>query len=284
MLKKDTMQLYNVNTVDYLQSSEFKDISNFISTLRDQREAGLLSRYPEHKINPRCQKNQDISFSFVERNTPFFDIPCENLLHQGLDGWVDIIEWHYQLNCFLKGMYHRLEWSKLPNNNPDAFLQLVWKDWSTSNTQFSQLMEHAAELFTSLNLLDYHREFIYNSNINAVSLDDVRELFEALVHEGIFLKADGDLYKVYQGVELVDANTNVKRKYHSGQISKMDELHVRSTFKARTLPILQNLTTKLNFIPTDIAGFEGIWLVQKFGGQVWFIPQYLVFYNKRVYN
>jgi hypothetical protein len=145
-------------------------------------------------------------------------------------------------------------------------------------------MEHAAELFTSLNLLDYHREFIYNSNINAVSLDDVRELFEALVHAGIFLQADGDLYKVYQGVELVDANTNVKRKYHSGQISKMDELHVRSTFKAKTLPILQNLTTKLNFIPTDIAGFEGIWLVQKFGGQVWFIPQYLVFYNKRVYN
>jgi hypothetical protein len=277
------MELYNVNTTEYLESAEFKDIVSFIDTIRNQREIDLIARYPNYQINPRCQKNQDISFSFVERNTPFFDMPCETLLHKDNNGWIDIIEWHYHLNCFHKGIYHRMEWSKLPNHNPDKFLHEIYQDWNTNET-FQALMKQSAEAFASFNLLDYHKNFIYNEQIEPISLDDVRELFDALVVEGVFLAKKGDLYQVYENLEFEQANTNVKRKYYSGQITKMDELHVRSTFAVKTLAILQKLNTKINFIPNDLKGFDGIWLVQKLGGKICFIPQNLVFYNKRVYN
>jgi hypothetical protein len=277
------MELYNVNTTEYLQSTEFKDIVEFINGIRDQRKVNLLNRHPSYQINPRCQRDQDISFSFIERNTPFFDMPCETLLHKDSNGWIDIIEWHYHLNCFHKGMYHRLEWSKLPNHNPDKFLQEIYEDWNT-NKEFQLLMTQSAEAFNLHNLLAYHKNFIYNEQFEPISLDDVKELFDALVNQGVFLSKDGDLYQVYEGLEIEQATTNVKRKYYSGQITKMDELHVRSTFTVKTLSILKNLTTKINFIPNDIRGFDGIWLVQKLGGKICFIPQNLVFYNKRVYN
>jgi len=277
------MQLYNVNTVEYLQSTEFKDIVNFINNVRNQREVNLLNRHPGYQVNPRCQKDQDISFSFVERNTPFFDMPCETLLHKDSNGWIDIVEWHFHLNCFHKGIYHRLEWSKLSNHNPDKFLQEIYQDW-ISNTDFQLSMTQSAEAFNLYNLLDYHKNFVYNENFEPISLDDVRELFDALVVEGVFLNKDNDLYQIYKNLTVEQANTNVKRKYYSGQITKIDELHIRSTFTVKTLPILQKLTTKLNFVPNDIKGFSGIWLVQKLAGQICFIPQNLVFYNKRVYN
>jgi hypothetical protein len=277
------MELYNVNTPEYIQSLEFKDIVQFINSVRDQRKVNLLNRHPSYQINPRCQPDQDISFSFVERNTPFFDMPCETLLHKDSNGWIDIIEWHYHLNCFHKGIYHRLEWSKLPNHNPDKFLHEIYQDWS-SNADFQQLMTQSEETFNLYDLLDYHKNFIYNADIEAVSLTDVRELFDALVDNGVFLNKNGDLYQVYENLEFEQANTNVKRKYYSGQITKMDELHIRSTFAVKTLSTLQQLKTKLNFIPNDIKGFDGIWLVQKLGGKICFIPQNLVFYNKRMYN
>lgn len=277
------MELYNVNTPEYLHSTEFKDIVNFINNIRNQRERNLLTRHPSFQVNPRCQKDQDISFSFVERNTPFFDMPCETLLHKDGNGWIDIVEWHYHLNCFHKGIYHRLEWNKLPNHNPDNFLQEIYQDWST-NTDFQLSMTQSEEAFNLYNLLDYHKNFIYNENFEPISLADVRELFDALVIEGVFLNKENDLYQIYKDLTVEQANTNVKRKYYSGQITKIDELHVRSTFTVKTLPILQKLTTKLNFVPNDIRGFSGIWLVQKLAGQICFIPQNLVFYNKRVYN
>jgi hypothetical protein len=277
------MELYNVNTPEYLHSTEFKDIVNFINNIRNQREINLLTRHPSFQVNPRCQKDQDISFSFVERNTPFFDMPCETLLHKNNNGWIDIIEWHYHLNCFHKGIYHRIEWSKLLNHNPDKFLHEIYQDWIT-NKEFQLLMTQSTEAFSLYNLLDYHKNFIYNEQIEPISLDDVRELFDALTTEGVFLNKDGDLYQVYENLELEQANTNVKRKYYSGQIPKMDELHVRSTFAVKTLSTLQRLKTKINFIPNNIKGFDGIWLIQKLGGKICFIPQNLVFYNKRVYN
>jgi hypothetical protein len=272
------MKLYDVNNTTYLESDEFKDIVDFAQQVKHTRAVDLQEHYPEYRIRARYRADQDISYSFLTHNIPFYDIPCEVLLHQNIEGYLEINEWHFQLNCFLKSMFHRHWWSQ-----QDAFLNFVYSDWKTkqSNNEFDLLEEQAFAIFEECpNLLEYHKRFIYNQEIQMVSLENVRALFNGLITSGLIIGGEQDVYQVYAGIEYDDADTNVKRKFHAGLLSKMDVLYIKSKFKAEILPKLQSLKTKFNFVPQpDIGTFEGMWLTQKLNNQIWFIPQFLVFYN-----
>jgi hypothetical protein len=280
------MNLYNVNTPAYLAGDEHKSIASFVYNMREVRELAMLARHPGYVVNPRCDKNQNIDYLFIERNSPFFDIPCEVLLHKDNSGFIDLEEWHYQLNCFMKTIFHRKRWSDWTNENTDTFLEYVWNNWKhyQANSEFDALEQTAAAVFADCKtLLEYHQRFIYNSTVEIVSLADAKELFDSLLDVGLFLSSSGMLYQVYTGIPLDRANTNIKRLYHAGKLSNMDVLHVKSKFKAEILPLLQTIKSKYNFIPTgDISKFEGMWLIQKIEKTIWFIPQFLIFYGKSV--
>ena len=280
------MNFYNVNTEEYFSGEEYKSIVSFIVNLREFREVNLISNHPTYVVNPRCDKNQTIDYSFVERNIPFFDIPCESLLHKDDSGFVELNEWHYQLNCFMKTIFHRKLWSDWANNNTDKFLEYIWNNWKQCqpNNNFDSIETTAYEIFNrSDTLLEYHQQFIYNPDIVMISLKDTKELFDSLLDIGLFLSCKDSLYEVYRNIPLEHAKTNVKRLYHSGKISKMDIIHVKAKFKKETLPLLQTLNTKYNFIPTgNTDQFEGMWLMQKIEKNIWFIPQFLLFYGKNI--
>ena len=274
------MTPYNVNTHDYLASDEFNSIKQFISSVRDIRSNALQQRYPEYRIRPRYNKNQDISYSFLTHNLPFYDIPCEVLLHKDTEGYIELNEWHYQLNCYMKNMFHRRWWSE-----HDRFLNFVYTNWKEqqSSGEFDKFEQTARTAFaTHSSLLDYHREFVYNPDIVMITLDDVRKLFASLVDVGLLLSQTVDLYQVYSGVEFDDADTNIKHRVNSGIMTEMDILHLKSKFKVSVLPKLQQLNCKYTFVPSPyVDEFEGIWLLHKLNGHVWFLPQFLIFYSSK---
>lgn len=262
-----------------LSKQEREDIIKYILDVRHKRYQALLKRYPGYELNFR--NRYDIESNSV---VPFFDILCESLLHKDGCGYLEPEEFTYQANCFAKTIFHRKAYSEWLNID-DPFLAFVWQDWvdTQPNGEFTRLEKHATALMSaSDDLFEYHYRFIYSDKHSWMTVEDTCDLFDELVRVGVFLgKADG-LYQVYKEAEVTDADTNIKHNYHAGNISKMDELHLRSTFNAKTLPALEQVNAKFNFIPMNGLGkFEGLWSQHKFGKHVWFIPQFLLFYGKK---
>jgi hypothetical protein len=283
------MKVYNVNTDEYLESNEFNDIVDFIISVHDSREKDLAIKYPEYKVKPRVivenPKGKDIFNHLKNYNTPFYDsVVCETILHKDNCGYIEINEFTYQLNCFSRTIFHRKKWLDYNNNGTDSFLYFVWDDWkkTQSDSEFDKLEAVADEHFEKCNnLLEYHKAFVYDDTHKFASVEEVREMFDQLVEQGLFLSKHGDLYKVYEDTAYEDAQTDSKDRWHSGKLSKFDEIHLRSSYKIQESKF-KNLTSKLSFVPrvnTDNQ-FDGFWSQHKFGKRVFFIPQFLVFYNK----
>ena len=266
------MNPYNVT------EAERKDLIKFILEIRQQRYEKLLTKYPTYVLNFRNRYD-------IEDNSavPFFDIVCESLLHKDSYGYMDVDEFTYQANCFAKSIFHRKLWTTWLTLD-DPFLTFVWDDWVKyqPNNEFGQLERIANSMMSSADdLFQYHYMFVYSDKYKWITKNDVVELFDELVRVGIWLGKEGELYKVYERTAVEDADTNIKHNYHAGKISKIDELHLRSTFNAKTLPALQQINSKFNFIPLELGRFDGLWSQHKFGKDIWFIPQFLLFYGKK---
>jgi len=280
------MQVYNVNTPEYLASGEFDKIADHFDNIKQNRAKAFLERHPGYIIKPRVdhdpEQKQHIFEYLAASNMPFYDaLIIETLLHKDNCGYVEPEEFAYQLNCFSKTIFHRMRWS---NNNPrDKFLQFVWDDWKQTqpNGEFDLLEKTADEKFAKCNnLFEYHCEFVFNPHYTFVSESDVRELFDELVRVGVFKSIGNNLYQVYENVEFDDVVTDSKNKFHSGQISKINELKIRATVKKRR-DQLEQVGSKINFIPqAKETLYDGFWYEHQLNGNIWFIPQFLVFYNK----
>ncbi len=271
------MEPYNVNNEEYFNGDEFKSIVAFINSIKNQRAYFLTNRNPEYKINHRYHFDNDLTHYMVSYNIPYYDILCETLLHKDGNGYLDLGEFTFQTNCFSKTAFHRLLW---PTDKRDTFLDFVVQDWR-QNSRFAALEESAKQIFDkSASLLEYHKEFIYNDQYKFVTKEEVRELFDELLEKGLLLSKVGDLYQVYSNLDLSVADTDMKTRWYSGVLTDMDKLHIESTYKSRTLPVLKDMKSKFSLIPANDNGkFEGKWLVHKIDNKIWFIPQYLLFYN-----
>ena len=267
------MNPYNVNRDDR------SDIVKYILSIREHRFKKLLTKYPDYELNFRNRYDIEDSSSI-----PFFDIVCESLLHKDGCGYMDPTEFTYQANCFAKSIFHRKAWSEWLKIN-DPFLEFVWNDWVATqpNKEFFELEKIANLMLSSADdLFQYHYMFVYSDKYKWMTEADTIELFDELVRVGIWLGKQDGLYKVYERTSVQDADTNIKHNYHAGKITKMDELHLRSTFNAKTLPALEQVNAKFNFIPMNgLDRFDGLWSQHKFGKDVWFIPQFLLFYGKK---
>jgi hypothetical protein len=266
------MKLYTVT------DTERKDIIKYILDLREHRYKKLQEKYPDYLLNFRNRYN-------IEDNSlvPFFDIVCESLLHKDGCGYFDITEFTFQANCFAKTIFHRKQWTDWLQATDD-FLYFVWDEWMKRQPvdEFTQLEKIANQMINSADdLFQYHYMFIYNDQYKWITDADITELFDELVRLGIWTVEENGLYKVYDSTEIEDADTNIKHNYYSGKISKIDELYLRSMFNTKLLPVLQQVNSKFNFIPSHGLGkFDGLWSQHKFGKNTWFIPQFLLFYNK----
>ncbi len=318
------MKVYDVDSEEYLKSGEFEGIIDFLIARREERSKTLAAKYPEYQIRPRVYvanpkklatenkrvdrdladagSRQDFnnppatdnpydreSFKHLtEWNVPFYDgVIMETMLHREGNGYIDVVEFTYQLNCFCKTIFHRMKWSIANGHKADGFMFFIWDDWvkTQQNGEFDHLKQLADTAFDqAANLLDYHRNFVYNDEFKFATVDDVREMFDELVNKGIWIGKNGDLYQVYTGADYAEAETDSKDKFYSGKVSKIDEIHIRGTFN-KLKPTLQTLNSKLLFVPSEYPDgtFEGFWSIHKFGKNVWFIPQFLVFYNPK-YN
>lgn len=279
------MTPFDVSTAEFTNSNDYREVVDYIYSVRDARAQALSQAYPDYRIKPRCDPTPRSLFYYLqEHNVPFFDIICETLLHKDNCGYLELNEFAYQLDCFSKTIFHRKLWADNINGNHDKFLEFVWDDWNTHqhNNEFDNLKKIADKIFSNSNsLTEYHREFIYNPNYNFITVNDVKQIFDELVQLGVFLSVEGNLYKVFEGVSFDDADTDTKSKIRSGKIGKIDILYIRSKFKVETLPKLQSLKTKFNFVPVrgDLAKFEETVVQIKLSDKVWFIPQFLIFYN-----
>ncbi len=314
------MKVYDVDSEEYLKSGEFEGIIDFLIERRRERAVSLAAKYSGYQIRPRVyvadpkklatenkRTDRDLadngakqdfnnpkatdnpydreSFKHLQEwNIPFYDgIIMETMLHKDNEGFIDVVEFTYQLNCFCKTIFHRMKWSIANGHNSDGFMFYIWNDWVDKqyNHEFDTLKAQAdIEFNNAANLLEYHKNFVYNDLFKFATVEDVRELFDELVDKGIWLGKNGDLYQVYSGASFEEAETDSKDKFYSGKISKLDEIHIRGTFN-RFKPLLQSLNSKLLFVPSSYEDgtFEGFWSIHKFGNRVWFIPQFLVFYN-----
>jgi len=284
------MNFYNVNTLEYRESEEFKEIMSFIHDLRLSKLEKLNSNYSDYKIKQRVQSNskeyKDSQFYYMTHfNVPFYEsFLLESLLHKGTDGYLEINEFSFQLNVYCKKIFHRKFWSDWNTGNKDDFLFYVYDLWKKHqrNKEFDLLESIAIEEFNkATGLFDYFKNFVYNEKIQFVTLEQVRELFDALVETGIWLRRDGDLYQIYENINYdADQDLDVKVMYHAGKITAIDELHIRSVVKQRTA-IFNSLKTKLNFYPVDDPErrFDGFWNSPKIGNRVCFLPQFLIFYT-----
>lgn len=272
--------------VQYTTTEEFKAIEEYISSIITDRASSLCNKYPDYKIKTRANIGYLNTYHITNHNVPFFDMLCETLLHKDNAGYLEINEFLYQLNCFAKTIFHRKIWADAFDSTPDKFLQFVYTDWKQNqiNNEFDVLEATALDLFkASTNLKDYHRDFIYNTQYEFVTLAELRELFDGLVEQGVWKAKDNDLYQVYNDVEIEQVNLDTKHKMQTGQISTIDKLHIRSKFKVDTVPKLKSIDSKFNFIPMNDGQelFEPLVAEIKFGNKIWFIPQYLVFYSNR---
>ena len=279
------MKPFSVNTPEFLNSQEFCDLVGFITGVIETRAANLADRYPEYKIKSRCHReDRDWTYYPTRYNTPFFDAVCETLLHKDNNGFLEVNEFSYQLNCFSKAVYHRKLWADKFTETSDQFFTMIWNDWQDNqkDDEFDNLKSIAHSILsTAETLTDYHRDFVYNPTYSFVTVNDVREIFDQLVEQGIFLSNNGDLYQVFENVDCETADMDTKTKLKSGQLSKLDEIYIRSKFKVETIPALEKLQTKFNFIPIhgDISKFEPLVALVKLDNKIWFVPQFLVFYS-----
>ena len=275
------MNIYNVNTQEYFNGSEFHSIVDYIRQLKSIRSDALLTKHQGYVINHRDHHDNDLTFYMATRNVPYYDILCETLLHKDSRGYFDIEEYTYQVNCFAKTVFHRLQWFRYDDTNVDEFLVFVRDEWKAQQpgSRFDDLEVIANAMWDRWDLVDYHKEFIYNDQYKFVTVEEVRELFDQLVAYGLLASSDTDLYQVYEGLTLEQARTDMKTRWYSNVLTSIDKLHIESTYKAKILPLLNSITSPLNIIPSDGGNFEGKWLLHKLGGKVWFIPQYLLFYN-----
>jgi hypothetical protein len=277
------MTPYNVNTTEYLESSEFNSIVNFIQEIKTARAVDLNSRYPTHQIKPRCAHNEINTYHLTEHNVPFFDIICETLMYKDKCAYLELNEFVFQANCFARTIFHRLWWADVITGDRDQFLDFIWKDWK--DTQFQNRFDNLEvvarkEFDSSSDLLDYFKSFVYNNDYEFITVVEARELFDELVSSGIFLSKVDDLYQVVENVEFDSIDTDSKSKLE--HMTRIELLHLQSKYKTTTLPALKNINSKFNFIPkSDPDGkFKGEVVEVKLGNAVCFIPQFLFFYNQ----
>lgn len=283
------MEIYDVNTQKYLDTGEFTKIAEFIKSVQKSRADEFCKKYPEYRIISRVKDDpnfqENLNIHLMNSNVPFYDaFICETMLHKNNNGYIEINEFTYQLNCFCKSIFHRKKWNDRRINGPDKFLNFVWKEWKEKqiNKEFDLLEEQSNLLFDSCNdLFEYYKKFVYSDNYKFVTLEDVRELFNGLVEQKIWFEKNNDLYNVYRDVEYNNVVTDSKNKYYSGQISKIDELHLRAVAKSRREK-LKKIKSKINFIPMEDTdnNFDGFWSEHKLNKNVYFIPQFLVFYSQ----
>lgn len=282
------MKFYNVNTKEYIANGEFIRIAEFISSIKKSRAERLAIRYSDYKIKPRTIEDSDlhssINIHLQRTNMPFYDsLLCETLIHKQGCGYIDLQEYTFQLNIFCKTIFHRRRWNPYKLGGPDKFLNFVWEDWKQTqpNFEFDILEQHANTIFdNSENLLEYHKNFVYNDDYQFVTEKDMRELFDGLVNQNIWLSKQDNLYQVYENVDYDDVVTDSKNNYYLGNVSKFDEIHIRAKFSEHNKKMRQ-IRSKVNFVPRNEQSgfFDGFWSEHKLNGKVYFIPQFLVFYS-----
>ncbi len=268
------MKPYDVKTVDHTP------IIDYIEGVRKERIAQLNNRYPDYAVN-----NRNRYYNEPNNVIPFFDIICESLLHKDGNGYLEVTNFTYQMNCFAKSIFHRKMWIEMVDKK-EPFLYFIWDDWKTNqiDNEFDILEEQALKEFENAkDLLEFHQRFLYNDDYKFVNDNEMRELFDELVRTGLFLGKTGDLYQVYQNVDMETADTNTKYLYHSNSLTKLNRIHLEANFKVRTMPALASIKSKFNFIPKNdpYELFDGIWSQVKFGNTVWFLPQFLLFYGTK---
>jgi hypothetical protein len=263
------MKPYNVITVDHTP------IIKYVESIRSSRMQALNAKYPEYEINIRNRHEHE-----PDNVIPFFDIVCESLLHKDGNGFFEVPNFTYQMNCFAKSIFHRKAWWDFLGKT-EPFLEFILKDYK-EHEDFIKLEQVAlTEFDRAFSLLEYYQNFAYNDDFRFVQEEDIRELFDELVKFGLFLGRHGDLYQVYTDVDLTTADTNIKYLYHSGRLSRIDKIHLQSKFDVVSMPVLSKINSKFNFIPKSDPDslFSGLWSQVKFGNSVWFIPQFLLFYG-----
>lgn len=255
---------------------QIDQLIEFVASVKKDRAQTLAQRYPTHTIKPRSAVNSGY------KHVPFVDTVCETLLHKDGCGYLELNEFTYQVNCFAKTIFHRKKWSDALAISKSDFMYFVWDDWDNIDG-FKQLTAVADYAFNDCaDLLEYHKQFIYTDIHGLVSVEDMRELFDALVDTGIFLSKQDDLYQVYENVDIDLVVTDTKQKFHNNEISKLNQVYLNSLYTVKVKPKLLALTTRLNFIPKQDPNskFEPLIVMNKFGDGVWFLPQFLVFNNK----
>jgi hypothetical protein len=274
---------YHVNTKEYSSSNEYIAIFTHLNQIAKTRADLLSIKHPTYQIKHRASAERSMDYHMTAHNVPFYDIICETLLHKDGNGYLDIVEFTYQLNLFAKTIFHRKLWGDCLNQLPDQFLYFVWNNYKTNQIdgEFDKLETVANTMLDSYNLLEYHQQFITNDAYQFITINEARDLFDQLVDKKVFDSSTGDLYQVYSGVPFDEVNTDAKTIFHSGSITKMDHLHLSSKFKVETRPALMSIKSKFNFIPKDdpCGMFEGLIVNLKLGNKVRFLPQFLVFYN-----
>jgi hypothetical protein len=280
------MKVYDVSTPEYLASGEFDRIADYFDKIKQSRTSAFLARHPGYSVRPRYKPDPEQKKHILEylavSNMPFYDdLVVETILHKDNCGYMEPKEFAYQVNCFAKTIFHRMKWSA--GNPKDKFLQFVWDDWKQTqpNNEFDLLEKIADQKFEDCeNLYQYHVEFVLNPDYEFVNETDMRKLFDELVRLGVLTYHENDLYQIYENVTFDDADTDSKSRYHSGQISKINELKIRAMVKQRRTQ-LEQVQSKINFIPQDRETlYDGIWCEHLLNNKIWFIPQFLVFYNK----
>lgn len=252
---------------------QIDQLIDFVASVKYTRAQTLAQRYPDYTVKVRSAVNSAYT------QVPFVDTTCETLLHKDNCGYIELNEFTFQTNCFARNIFHRKLWSDYLNIAKTDFLYFVWDDWE--NIQgFDKLKDIADVAFADCtDLLDYHKQFIYTDIHQFVTIDDMRELFDAMVDAGIFLSKQDDLYQVYKDVHIDQVVADTKLKFHNNGISKMDQLHLRSTYTVKIQPKMLSFNTRVNFIPKEDPSnkFEPLIVLNKFNSGIWFLPQYLVF-------
>jgi hypothetical protein len=231
---------YNVNTKEYLLGDEYKSIFKHLNQIAKTRADALSIKHPTYQIKHRASAERSMDYHMTAHNVPFYDIICETLLHKEGNGYLDIVEFTYQLNLFAKTIFHRKLWGDCLSQSPDQFLYFVWNNYKTNQVdkEFDKLEVVANTMLDSYNLLEYHQQFITNNLYQLITINEARELFDQLVDKKIFDSSIGDLYQVYSGVPFDEVNTDAKTIFHSGAITKIDYLHLSSKFKVEIQPAL----------------------------------------------
>jgi len=284
------MKVYNIEPEEYIKGEEFLEIIDCIANIRALRAMALQGRYPHHKVTPRVpatrEHDRNAHGHLFKHKTPFFDVICESLLRKDNDGFLDIPEFTYQMNCFAKTIFHRKKWNDMVGATvQDNFLNFIWDDYKENqhNGEFDKLEKTANMLFEmSPNLAEYHRVFIYNQNIEFVTSTEMKELFIALAEAGIVQKVDRNLVQIYEDVSIADSDTDIKEKFHSGKLTQLDKLYTEAKFN-KWLPLMTTLESKFNFVPIHKSTnmFNGTMIVQKLGARAWLVPQFLIFYGNK---